>query len=121
MNNRVGSEFETDFRFKLVANIIVDFFRGRVVENINLAGLDHVIVLSLGEGKDKVLFRRYGIQMKKSGTKVPKVELVEVGPSVDLELRRHHLASIGKDLVRLFLTFVRIGKRGTPSSTIDAT
>ncbi len=35
----------------------------------------------------------YRISLKKSGTKVPRVELDEVGPSVDFVLRRTQLAN----------------------------
>jgi hypothetical protein len=37
--------------------------------------------------------------MKKSGTRVPKVELQEVGPAVDFVLRRQHLAAPGKLII----------------------
>lgn len=36
----------------------------------------------------KLLVRQYHIQLKRSGTKVPRVELLEMGPSLDLTVRR---------------------------------
>ena len=36
----------------------------------------------------KLLLRQYRIALKKSGTRVPRVELQEMGPSLDLSLRR---------------------------------
>ena len=43
--------------------------------------------------EDKVLFRSYRIILKKSGTRIPRVELEEIGPSIDWVLRRSQLAS----------------------------
>jgi len=99
----IGSEFSKDHRYKITANLIVDFFRGAVVSTINLVGLDHVIVLSVGPEKDTILFRHYAVLMKKSGTRIPKVELQEIGPSMDLVIRRQHLASpdLEKEALRL--------------------
>lgn len=37
----------------------------------------------------QVYFRHCAIRLKKSGTKFPKVELIEVGPSLDLLVRRN--------------------------------
>ena len=49
-------------------------------------GLDHVIFVTALEGK--LLLRQYVIALKKSGTRIPRVELLEMGPSLDLALRR---------------------------------
>lgn len=63
-----GEAFQTDNEFKNFANIIVDFFRGEVVESINLKGLDHVIILT---AKDNVIhFAHYSVKFKKSGSRV---------------------------------------------------
>lgn len=63
-----GEAFQTDNDFKNFANIIVDFFRGEVVESINLKGLDHVIILT---AKDNVIhFAHYSVKFKKSGSRV---------------------------------------------------
>lgn len=63
-----GEPFHTDEEVKNTANLLVDFFRGEVVDNINLQGLDHVIVLT---AKDRIIhFSHYAVKFKKSGTKV---------------------------------------------------
>mmetsp|Transcript_27959 Transcript_27959/g.73777 ORF Transcript_27959/g.73777 Transcript_27959/m.73777 type:complete len:145 (-) Transcript_27959:57-491(-) len=60
-------------------------------EKLNLTGLEHVVVLT-AKG-EKVAFRHYGILLKKSGSKVPRVVLEELGPRFDLELRRNRSAA----------------------------
>jgi len=93
----IGEEFEHKEEFKKLANILVDFFRGNIEEAINLAGLEHVIVCS--STSDKVYFRTYRVYLKKSGTKLPRVELMEMGPSMDFTIRRHTFAS--NDLLKI--------------------
>jgi len=88
----IGPQFQTDEKYGTVANMIVDFFRGKIVKNINLKGLDHVISLSVGD-EGNIMFRHYAIQMKKSGTRVPRVVLEEVGPSLDFVVRRHQFGA----------------------------
>jgi len=65
-------------------------FRGRPATRINLKGVDRVIVCTALE--DNVLFRQCAIRYKKSGTRMPKVELDEMGPSFDFTLGRHQEA-----------------------------
>jgi len=91
-----GALWRTDERIAVVGNLIVDFFRGQVLQKVNLAGLDHVIVLT-AVSSDMIYFRHYAVTLKKSGTKVPRVELVDVGPSMQLIVRRAH---IGAETVR---------------------
>jgi len=93
----VGSEFEHNTDFKKTANLLIDFFRGAEVDSINLAGLDHVVVCTAVDG-GTVAFRHYFVALKKSGSRVPRVELVECGPSFDLVLRRQRWAS--EDLLK---------------------
>jgi len=95
-----GPAFEQDETMKRVQNLLIDFFRGPVVENVRLAGFEHALQFTAveedvaGAGKrHKVLLRSYKIQMKKSGTKLPRIELAEMGPRADLAVRRTHLAS----------------------------
>lgn len=65
----VGDKFESEGPMKLAKSMLLDVFRGQEVDNINLAGLDHVVVaVALDSGK--LLLRQYAIKLKKSGTKV---------------------------------------------------
>ncbi|KAJ0901465.1 putative Heat shock protein 70 family [Helianthus annuus] len=77
--------FENVEELKHLKEVLLDLFKGQVVSNLNLNGLDHVYVYN------KVLFTHCALRLKKSGTVVPRVELVEVGPSMDLVVRRHRL------------------------------
>lgn len=85
-----GDRFESDETYKNMKNYFLDFFNGEVTDGINLGGLEHVISLT-ATPDDRVLFRTYLIQMKKSGLKTPRVELEEMGPSYDLKVRRSTL------------------------------
>lgn len=91
--------------------MLLDFFNGEPSDAIALAGLEHVISISLGptpasltttvddastsDSKEvlaslpPVHIRTFTVQMLKSGTRVPKVQLTPMGPHFDLVLRRH--------------------------------
>jgi ribosome production factor 2 len=64
-----GALWRNDERIAVVGNLIVDFFRGQVLQKVNLAGLDHVVVLT-AVSSDMIYFRHYAVTLKKSGTKV---------------------------------------------------
>ncbi|OBZ85885.1 Ribosome production factor 2 [Choanephora cucurbitarum] len=82
-----GDRFESDETYKYMKNYFLDFFNGEEASAINLAGLEHVVSLT-ATPDDRILFRTYLIEMKKSGSKTPRVELEEMGPSYDLKVRR---------------------------------
>ncbi|EKX41161.1 hypothetical protein GUITHDRAFT_112900 [Guillardia theta CCMP2712] len=86
-----GDAFETDTKLEGLKNFFLDMFAHKAMDKINLGGLEHVIVLT-AEGS-KVAFRHYSISFKKSGGRVPRVELEELGPSFNMELRREREAS----------------------------
>jgi ribosome production factor 2 len=62
----------------------------QVIENLNLVGVDRAYVCT-AMSSNRVFLSHCGLRLKKSGTKVPRMELEEVGPSMDLVVRRHHL------------------------------
>ena len=60
------------------------------MENLNLAGIDRVFVCT-AISSTTVFFTHCALRLKRSGTAIPRMELVEVGPSMDLVVRRHRL------------------------------
>lgn len=83
----LGDAFETEPKMRQLKNVLVDFFRGRVVKALNLQGVDRVIVVA-DAGNGRALFRQCVIRYKRSGTALPKIELTEAGPHMDLTVRR---------------------------------
>jgi len=81
-----GELFDTDPIYMQLKSVLIDFFRGVVVDNVALSGLDHVISFTAADGE--IAMRHYRILLKKSGGRVPLVDLAEMGPRVDFELRR---------------------------------
>ncbi|KAF5473790.1 hypothetical protein F2P56_005748 [Juglans regia] len=88
----VGEGFENVEELKHLKEVLLDLLRGEVVENLNIAGLDHVYVCT-SISSNRVFLSHCGLRLKKSGTAVPRMELVEVGPSMDLIVRRNRLPS----------------------------
>ncbi|CAG8613673.1 17823_t:CDS:2 [Cetraspora pellucida] len=99
-----GELFETSQVHKTFKNMMLDFYRGQTMESINVSGLEYVIsitatgsitssdntVPSTFDGK--IFFRVYTIQMTKSGQKVPRVELEDMGPNYEFKFRRTRFA-----------------------------
>jgi ribosome production factor 2 len=82
-----GEKFDSDSTYKHLKNYFLDFFNGEQTTAINLAGLEHVISIT-ATPDDRILFRTYSVQMKKSGVKTPRVELEDMGPHYDFSLKR---------------------------------
>ena len=116
----VGGAFEStsggDPAFAAAKSLLLDLFRGRVVSKINLAGIDRVVVVAASDGssssgsgngsgsgsgnsgskttstKKEIAIRQYAVALKKSGTRVPRVQLAEIGPALVATLGRHRAA-----------------------------
>lgn len=107
--------FDTHPRFIQLKSLLLDFFGSEVIEGIHLSGVEHVISVQLAptpanlnmmpeipgitdtapadpKTLPKVHLRAYTINLAPSGTRVPRVELAPMGPSLDLSLRRHQPA-----------------------------
>ncbi|XP_057536917.1 ribosome production factor 2 homolog [Amaranthus tricolor] len=90
----VGEGFESVDELKHLKEVLLDLLRGEVIDNLNLAGVDRIYVCT-AVSANRVYLSHCALRLKKSGTIVPKIELVEVGPSMDLVVRRHRLPNEG--------------------------
>ncbi|XP_048496122.1 ribosome production factor 2 homolog isoform X1 [Beta vulgaris subsp. vulgaris] len=90
----IGEGFENVDELKHLKEVLLDLLRGEVVENLNIAGVDRIYVCT-AVSSNKVYLTHCALRLKKSGTVVPRMELVEVGPSMDLVVRRHRLPNEG--------------------------
>ncbi|KAL6980974.1 hypothetical protein U1Q18_022610 [Sarracenia purpurea var. burkii] len=86
----IGEGFESVEDLKHLKEVLLDLFRGEVVSNLSIVGLDRVYVCT-AVSSNRVFFTHCALRLKKSGTIVPRMEPVEVGPSMDLLVRRHRL------------------------------
>jgi len=86
-----GEDFENKLEYRRLKTYFTDFWRGEKTTNVRLEGLEHVIQITSVD--DKIYLRSYRIVLKKSGLKTPRLEVEEIGPSIDFSVRRSHLAS----------------------------
>merc|ERR1712003_195305 len=102
-----GESFQNDPLLKEMKTFFIDYFNGEVMKKFNLITLDHVIVFTvinldeIAMEKQKqykldkngngaiIMLRHYNIEYQSSShNKLPFVHLKEIGPSMDLTLRR---------------------------------
>lgn len=89
-----GELFENEPEYKRLKCFFIDFFRGETnMKEIDLSGLEHVITFTLDIQTKLLSIRVFHIELKKSGHRVPRIELNEIGPRLDLTVRRNKLAS----------------------------
>jgi ribosome production factor 2 len=102
-----GENWETTEETKTMKSLLLDLYTGdKSSEKLDLRGLSHCMTLTL-VGKVgspyRIQVRVYQIVLKKSGVNVPRVELVEMGPSMDFVQRRCTLAQpeVWKDATKM--------------------
>lgn len=89
-----GDLFVNNEDFKMIANVFLDFFKGKPVDKIHLLGLEHVIIIT-AISEEIIHFGRYSIQYTKNSENIqtPNVELVEIGPIMEMKVCRHKWGS----------------------------
>jgi len=86
-----GDGFQQDETLKRFKNFLIDFFRCENPEKIRLQGME--LLVSFTAVQNRIVTKTYKIVLKKSGCRIPRVELDEMGPCFDMVLRRQKLAS----------------------------
>lgn len=95
-----GSLFDSDPQYRLVKSVFLDFFRGETVSAIDVEGLRYMVNVAAAEPSDRetapvVHLRVHLIRTRKSGQKLPRVEVEEMGPRMDFRVRRVQEADEG--------------------------
>lgn len=90
-----GTPFEspTPNAYTLAKSLFLDFFRGQDATSVDVEGLQYIIHFSVGEEVEgepapRIHLRVYLIKTRKSGQKVPRVEVEEMGPRMDFRVGR---------------------------------
>jgi len=91
-----GSVFESPIsnEYTLAKSMLTDFFAAREsTEKVDVEGLQYVVSITAedpidDQAKPKIHVRVYLIQTKKSGQRLPRVEVEEMGPRMDFRVGR---------------------------------
>jgi len=79
--------------YKLARSLFLDLFKGQDATSVDVEGLQYMIHIAAGEEVDgepppQIHFRVHRIITKKSGQKLPRVEIEEMGPRMDFRIGR---------------------------------
>ncbi|KAJ3529948.1 hypothetical protein NM208_g9537 [Fusarium decemcellulare] len=91
-----GTAFESPVanEFTLAKSMLIDFFKGDLSDKIDVEGLQYIISISAedsagdGDAKPAIHLRVYLIRTKRSGQRLPRVEVEEIGPRMDFRVGR---------------------------------
>ncbi|CAM1507146.1 Fc.00g067870.m01.CDS01 [Cosmosporella sp. VM-42] len=90
-----GTAFESPVadEYTLAKSVFLDFFKGEPTDKIDVEGLQYVVSISAEENTDSdvkptIHLRVYIISTKRSGHKLPRVEVEEIGPRMDFRVGR---------------------------------
>ena len=90
-----GTPFEspTPTPYTLARSLLLDFFGGLEMASVDVEGLQYMICVSAGEEGEselgpKIHLRVYLIRTKRSGQKVPRIDVEEMGPRIDFRVGR---------------------------------
>ena len=104
-----GTAFESPVanEFTLAKSLLLDFFKGPDVHQVDVEGLQYMIHISAseeveGQPKPAIHLRVYMIRTKRSGSRLPRVEVDEMGPRVDFRIGRvkHAEESVWKEAMK---------------------
>lgn len=91
-----GTPFENPVsdEYTMVKSFFTDFFKGEPADKVDVEGLQYIVSISASdsvdgeESKPSVHLRVYLIRTKRSGQKLPRVEVEEMGPRMDFRTGR---------------------------------
>ena len=107
--------FDTHPNYQLIKSILLDFYGGRAVTEIPPIAIENIISITAGPLSSDdtaplplVHMRVYTLKMLASGTRAPRAELTEMGPSIDFQVRRTQMAD--EEMMRQAMKRPKIAK-----------
>ncbi|KAF3086387.1 rRNA-binding ribosome biosynthesis protein rpf2 [Orbilia oligospora] len=93
-----GAIFENNPTYAQMKLMFLDFFHGNTVPEVDVEALQYTISISAADPTDeqpnpKIHLRCYMLKTVRSGHKLPRVELEEMGPRMDFKIGRIQEAS----------------------------
>lgn len=125
-----GTPFESPIpnAYTQAKSFFTDFFKGEPADKVDVEGLQYIVSVSVrdevdGESdleKPKIHLRVYLIRTKKSGQKLPRVEVEEMGPRMDFRVGRVKEAdeSMLKEALRKARTSVERPKKNISTDIV---
>lgn len=90
-----GTPFESPVanEYTLAKSLLLDFFRGEPLEKVDVEGLQYMVSVTAEEdtgsdAKPAIHLRVYAIRTKRSGQRLPRVEVEEIGPRMNFRVGR---------------------------------
>ncbi|KAH8591936.1 Brix domain-containing protein [Bisporella sp. PMI_857] len=91
-----GTPFESPIsnEYTLAKSFFTDFFKGEPADKVDVEGLQYIVSINARdtvdgeESKPKIHLRVYLIRTKRSGQRLPRVEVEEMGPRMDFRVGR---------------------------------
>lgn len=91
-----GTAFESPVanEYTLAKSMLIDFFKGDPSDKIDVEGLQYIVSVSADEDtgdnevKPAIHLRVYLIHTKRSGQRLPRIEVEEIGPRMDFRVGR---------------------------------
>ena len=90
-----GTPFEnpTPNEYTLAKSLFLDFFKGEETTTVDVEGLQYMVHISAADEVDgqpppQIHLRFYLIRTKRAGSRLPRVELEEMGPRADFRVGR---------------------------------
>jgi ribosome production factor 2 len=110
--------FDTHPTFIQLKSFFLDFYNGHALSELPYTSIEHVISLTAGPlisetTLPKIHFRVYTTKLLSSGTKTPRLEMTEMGPSIDFSLRRVQEAD--PDMMKMATKRPKVSKKDTES------
>lgn len=112
--------FDTHPTYQQLKSHLLDMYNGYALTEFPLTAIEHVISITAGPVAPeadaplpKVHLRVYTVQLLASGSKVPRIALQEMGPSVDFTLRRVQTAD--EEMMKQALKRPKIAKKDVES------